>query len=80
VGVRLELTAHAAGVVLPGNPSYRFDQGWISVSDGGAMLQERRVSQDVREWFPAEMQLATTLGYSLMPGAVLNVTELKPAA
>lgn len=81
VGLRVELTAAPAGLRLAlGNPTYRYDLGWLSVSDGGGMLQELRITRDSQEWFPAQCQLATTVGYALRDGVTVTITELKVEA
>jgi hypothetical protein len=79
VGVRIEMTTGAPGIVLPGTPPYLWDVGWMSVSDGGAMLQEKRITRTSYEWFPEEMILASTFGYFLNPGVQVTMTELLPA-
>lgn len=62
--------------VLEGNPPYVMNLGWISVSDGDGMLQEKRFTQQAMTWFPQQMAMATLLGYSLRPGVVATITEL----
>lgn len=62
--------------VLEGNPPYVMNLGWISVSDGDGMLQEKRFTQQAMTWFPSHMQMATLLGYSFRPGVVATITEL----
>lgn len=78
VGVRVEITGGSPPLVLAGNPPYQWDRGWMSVTDGGALLLERRIARDSAEWFPPEMQLATQFGYSLTSGVVVTMTELLP--
>lgn len=60
----------------PGNPVYLKDLGWIAVDDGGAMLQELRVTRQQQVWLPQHMQLATTVSYALTPGTAIAVQEL----
>ena len=76
LGFRLELLAGIPGHELEGNPPYIWDVGWMSCSDGGAMLQERRITRATQEWFPAEAQLATVWGYFFKGGTVARMTEL----
>jgi hypothetical protein len=78
VGLRLQITSTPTHI-LPGTPAYLWDQGWMSVTDGGAMLQEKRITRANAEWFPAEMTLATLFGYYLNPGVTGTMTELQPA-
>lgn len=62
----------------PGNPDYIKDLGWIAVDDGGAMLQELRVTRQQQQWFPKDMQLATRVSWSLTPGTVIAIQQLLP--
>jgi hypothetical protein len=48
----------------------------MSVTDGGPMLQEKRLTRAAAEWFPPEMQLADSLGYYLNPGVTCTFTPL----
>jgi hypothetical protein len=80
VGIRLQLTAGIPGSELEGTPPYIWDVGWMSVSDGGAMLQERRITRAVAEWFPTEMQLATVWGYFFKSNTIATMTELVPVS
>lgn len=79
VGVRMQCTTLPPGYTIPANPPYYWDVGWMSVSDGGAMLQEHRVTRTSEEWFPVDMNLATVFGYYLSAGVVATMTELIPA-
>lgn len=78
VGVRVEVTSGTPGIVLPGNPPYYWDQGWLSVSDGGALLLEHRITHASAEWFPPEARLASVVGYYANPGVELQISELIP--
>jgi hypothetical protein len=77
IGFRVFLTTPPpGGATMPGNPPYVRDAGWISVTDGGAMLQERRVSQSGFEWYPQECQLATSFNWALDDGVVMRVEAI----
>lgn len=78
IGIRIEVTGRDPGIVLPGTPPYYWDQGWCSVSDGGGMLQEVRITRDSHDWLPDQMQLASTVGYMAANGITLKITELRP--
>jgi hypothetical protein len=78
VGVRVRLDSAPPGKALPGTPDYLWNLGWMSLSDGGAMLQEKRITRALAEWFPLEAELASTLGYWLYPGMSVTLTELTP--
>lgn len=51
-GLHWDVTSDISGkVLLPGNPPYVKDLGWISINDANGMLDEHRVSQSHRDWF-----------------------------
>lgn len=78
IGVRIAVTQfNAPQRVLFGNPPYQWDLGWLSVSDGGSMLQEQRINRAQFEWYPRDSQLATVLGYALLDGVAITITELE---
>ena len=77
VGLRIQAVDSSPVRTLEGNPPYLWDIGWASVSDGGAMLQETRITRSSAEWLPTQCQLATTFGYYANPGVTLTVTELQ---
>jgi hypothetical protein len=66
------------GLVLPGNPVYLWDMGWMAISDDGGMLEEKRITRQQHVWQPKQMQEALTFSYSLNPGVVVSVRELAP--
>lgn len=61
---------------FPGNPIYIRDLGWLAVDDGGAMLQELRVTRQQQRWFPTQMQLATRVSWSLKADVEIAVQVL----
>lgn len=61
-----------------GNPIYLKDLGWIAADDGGAMLQELRVTRQQQAWYPAQMQLATRVSWALRDNVEIAVQELRP--
>lgn len=65
--------------LLPGNPPYQWDLGWMSVLTGDGMIEEKRITRQDQVWLPVSMPLATTFGYFLNPGVVATFTELVPA-
>lgn len=78
LGIKVEITAHTTTrPALEGNPNYIWDQGWMSVMTGDGMLQEQRISQTARVWFPRLCFDATTFGYELNAGTVATITELR---
>lgn len=79
VGLQVIVTALPAGArELPSNPAYIWDLGWLSVSDGGGMLQQRRLARQSFTWFPDQMQDATLFGWFCNPDVAISVVELEP--
>lgn len=79
-GVAVEVTTGTPTTpLLPGNPPYQWDLGWMSVLTGDGMIEERRLTRQHQVWLPASMSLTTTFGYFLNPGVVATITELVPA-
>jgi len=76
VGLRVTLHESETALVIPSSPNYIWDQGWMSISDGGALLIQRRVARDIVHWFPSHCWLATAFGYFLKPGVTLDVVAL----
>jgi hypothetical protein len=77
-GVLVTWTGGQPAAVWEGEPPYFKDLGWLSASDGGAMLQETRITRQQQIWMPRQMQLATTLGYFAKDGIQLALQELLP--
>ena len=63
--------------VLPGNPPYLWDCGWMSINNADGMLEEKRVTRSGFQWFPRDMPLATSFNYDLTPGTVVTVVALQ---
>jgi hypothetical protein len=79
VGVQVYVTAPPAGaLVLPGNPPYLFDCGWMSLNDPNGMLEEKRITRSGFDWIAVDAQLATSFNWALNPGVVIDVIELRP--
>jgi hypothetical protein len=76
LGLRIEVVDATPAGEFEGNPPYLKDLGWLSVSDGGAMLQEVRITRGSQDWYPRDMQLATVFGYFAKEGVTLTITEL----
>lgn len=81
VGYQVTVTANPPTKrTSPGNPSYIFDLGWISVSDADGMIEEKRITQTSFLWFPRMGQLGTSFNYFLQSGVTVSVTEINPEA
>lgn len=77
IGLLVTVTAYPANPrTSPGNPTYYFDLGWISLSETGGMILEHRVSQLEFYWFPKEAQLADHVNWFLNPGVTITIQEL----
>ncbi len=77
IGAHCELTSTDPGrPVLPGNPAYVYDAGWMSINDASGMLEEKRITRYSFDWLPEHMPLATSFKYMLNPGFTLRMTEL----
>jgi hypothetical protein len=78
LGVRVYVVASQPGrPVLPGNPPYLWDCGWMSINNEDGMLEEKRVTRSGFTWLPRAMQLATSFNWSLTPGTVVTVVEIR---
>ncbi len=67
-----------APIVLPGNPVYLYDVGWMAISDASGMLEEKRITRQQQVWQPSHMQEATLFSYQLNANVSLSVRELAP--
>ena len=77
LGMKVNITSHTTTHPdLEGNPSYIWDQGWMSVMTADGLIEEKRVSQTNMTWLPRLMDMGTTFGYELRPGTVATFTEL----
>jgi hypothetical protein len=76
VGAQIEVTSGAPPLVLPGNPDYWWNIGWMSILGPDGLLEERRIARQSTTWMPAQMQQATSFAWSLRPGVVINMREL----
>ena len=81
IGVKVAITAYPpANQVLPGNPTYVKDLGWISVSETDGMIQELRIARTAFTWFPQLAPLANSINYFLQPGVTATITPIFPEA
>lgn len=79
LGMRVYVVTPPPGApVLPGNPPYLWDCGWMSIGNEQGMLEERRVTRSGFAWLPKAMQLATSFNWALTPGTVVTAIEVKP--
>lgn len=77
VGIEVEVTARpGGGLVLPGNPPYLWDIGWMSITNADGMLEEHRITRAAFVWLPKSMELASSWTYTLNPEVEVRVTEL----
>lgn len=76
VGVLVHISSTPGGVVLPGQPPYLFDQGWLSCATPDGFIDEKRLTRLNQIWMPSLFPLADTFGYVLFDGVVADITEL----
>lgn len=77
LGVKVDLTTIPSSYGLAvGSPDFHFDLGWVSVLTPDGLIDERRLSAQLVNWFPRLMSDATVIGYSLSPGVVATITEI----
>lgn len=78
LGLRVQLASeHPGEPILPGNPPYLWNQGWLSVNDSNGLLEEKRLTRDGMEWFPRFMETATSFNWDVAAGVTMVVTELE---
>lgn len=78
VGLDVDITTKPPNTrVVRGNPPYQWDMGWLSISDAGGMLDEKRLTRDSMLWLPHFMPTALTFSWDLFDGVVVRVTELE---
>jgi hypothetical protein len=78
IGFQVDIAARpTTGPVLPGNPDYLWDMGWMAISDSNGLIEEKRITRDLFTWLPRSCQTATAFTYFLFPGVSINVRELQ---
>jgi hypothetical protein len=78
LGLRVQLASTDSDEpILPGNPPYLWNQGWLSVNDSNGLLEEKRLTRTGMEWFPRFCQTATSFNWDVGPGVTMVVTELQ---
>jgi hypothetical protein len=77
IGVKINVTAYpGANRVIPGEPNYIYDLGWVSIETGDGFIDEVRIRNTTQVWCPRLMSEATKLGYYLRAGVTATFTEL----
>ena len=64
--------------VLPGNPPYLWNCGWMAIANADGVLEERRVVRSGMTWLPRNAQLATSFQWALTPGTTVTAIEIRP--
>lgn len=78
LGVRVQLTTIPSSYgVAAGDPAEHFDLGWVHLGDGDQWFGERQLEQQTSIWQPRWAGMATRIGYTLSPGVVATIVELK---
>lgn len=78
IGVRVDLTTvpARAGLIV-GDPDRRFDAGYVSLGDADGWFGTVPIDTDNQLWQPRWSGAVTKIGYSLTPGVVATITELR---
>jgi hypothetical protein len=78
LGLKITFTTvpSSAGVSI-GNPNNLWNLGWINVGSVDGWQPRVWLSDNPQILFPNDMGAMTLLGFSLLPGVVANVLELK---
>lgn len=78
LGIRVQLTTiPAAYGRSDGDPLEYFDLGFVHLGDGDQWFGSRQLEQSTSIWQPRWAGMATRIGYTLSPGVVATVTELR---
>ena len=78
IGVKVNLTTIPGSMGLsPGNPDFHFDCGYVSLGDADGWFAERRLSVAETVWQPRWSGAVTRIGYTLHPGVIASITELR---
>lgn len=64
--------------VLPGNPPYLWNCGWMALANPDGVIEERRVVRSGMTWLPRNAQLATSFQWALTSGTVVTAIEIRP--
>lgn len=78
LGLQIAITSKPGGAeILPGNPPYVWNAGWLSITDDNGMYEEKRLTRDLQLWFPQGMPAASHFQWDLYPEFIIRVTELQ---
>lgn len=64
--------------VLPGNPPYLWNCGWMAIANADGVIEERRVVRSGMTWLPRNAQLATSFQWALTPGTIVTAIDIRP--
>jgi hypothetical protein len=64
--------------VLPGNPPYLWNCGWMALANADGVIEERRVVRSGMTWIPRNANLATSFQWALTPGTIVTAIEIRP--
>jgi hypothetical protein len=81
LGLKIALTtvpAHMGRAV--GTPTHLFDAGWLTVGTADGYGEAHRIGSAADLWFPEDASFVTLVGYTLGPGIVATITELRREA
>jgi len=78
IGCRVTLTTTPGGVgVESGDPLTTWNAGWINWGDANGFLKREFISTSPFQTFPSLAGQYTRIGYSLAPGVIATITEIR---
>jgi hypothetical protein len=77
LGVLLNVSAPSRASVLSGEPDTLYDVGWINFGTASGYESKRMIRSDSQLIFPDVAGLWTLVGYTLLPGVTMTLTELR---
>lgn len=80
LGALLNASVPARAGVESGTPETVFDIGWINFGTADGYTENRQIRTDSQVVLPTQAGLYTLIGYTLLPGVTLSVTELRREA
>jgi len=76
LGVLLNVSIPGRAGAVAGTPETRFDVGWINFGTADGFGDRKFIQSDSQVVFPTVNGLWTLVGYSLLPGVTMTITDL----
>lgn len=78
IGMRVDVTTIPTGTkILPGNPPYYWDLGWMAIANADGFTEEKRITRAEQTWFADTMPQALVFEYHLSAGVTATFTEIE---